>query len=123
MSLRVFYDISSLPAYLDSTVSAQVSSYDTTGGNDDGFSGRFSYIRKTRDGSLVLFDVTGGGVINRIWTPTPTEDTLDFFIDDTLRPAFSVAYPDLFSGRRYPFARSSVRKSAWRILLLHAYTV
>ena len=101
--LKVFYDIRSLPAYLDSTVSAQVSSYDTTGGNDDGFSGRFSYIRKTSEGSLILFDVTGGGVINRIWTPTPTEDTLDFFIDDTLRPAFSVAYPDLFSGRKYPF--------------------
>ncbi len=101
--LRLFYDISSLPMYLDGTVCAQVSSYDTTGGNDDGFSGRFSYLRKNSDGSLVLFDVTGGGVINRIWTPTPTEDTLDFFIDDTLKPAFSIAYPDLFSGKIYPF--------------------
>jgi hypothetical protein len=101
--LRVFYDISSLPAYLDSTVSGQVSSYDTTGGNDDGFSGRFSYLRKNSNGSLVLFDVTGGGVINRIWTPTPTEDTLDFFIDDTLKPSFSIVYPDLFSGKIYPF--------------------
>jgi len=42
-------------------------------------------------------------VINRIWTPTPTEDTLDFFIDDTLKPAFSVCYLDLFSGKKYPF--------------------
>lgn len=106
--LMALYDISSLPAYLDSTISAQVSSYDTTGGNDDGFSGRFSYLRKNIDGSLVLFDVRGGGVINRIWTPTPTEDTLDFFIDDTLRPAFSIAYPDLFSGRKYPFTEPLV---------------
>jgi D-arabinan exo alpha-(1,3)/(1,5)-arabinofuranosidase (non-reducing end) len=101
--LKVLYDVSYLPAYLDSTVSAQVSSYDTTGGNDDGFSGHFSYLRKNKDGSLVLFDIWGGGVINRIWTPTPTADTLDFFIDDTLKPAFSAAYKDLFSGNKYPF--------------------
>lgn len=101
--LKVFHDISSLPRYLDSTICAQVSSYDTTGGNDDGFSGRFSYLRKNKDGSLVIFDVRGGGVINRIWTPTPTGDTLDFFIDDTLKPSFSIAYPDLFSGKKYPF--------------------
>jgi hypothetical protein len=45
----------------------------------------------------------GPGVINRIWTPTPTRDTLDFFIDDTLKPVMSVCYMDLFSGTIYPF--------------------
>ncbi len=101
--LRVFYDISSLPSYLDSTISAQVSTYDTTWGNDDGFSGRFSFLRRNEDGSLIIFDIKGGGVINRIWTPTPGDDTLDFFIDDTLQPSFSVCYRDLFSGKKYPF--------------------
>jgi hypothetical protein len=101
--LRAFYDIGSLPNYRDNTICAQISSYDTTGGNDDGFSGRFSSLGKDRHGNLILFDVKGGGVINRIWTPTPNSDTLDFFIDDTLKPAFSICYTDLFSGKVYPF--------------------
>ena len=101
--LRAFYEIASLPEYLDSTFCAQVSSYDTTGNNDDGFSGTYSFLKRNADGSLVIFDRKGSGVINRIWTPTPTEDTLDFFIDDYSHPAFSVKYTDLFSGKKYPF--------------------
>jgi hypothetical protein len=101
--LKAFYDIASLPSYLDGTISAQQSTFDTTWGNDDGFSGNYSYIRKQSDGSLILFDMQGPGVINRIWTPTPTTDTLDFYIDDTLKPVLSVCYMDLFSGKVYPF--------------------
>ncbi len=81
----------------------QTSSYDRTGWNDDGFSGRFSFVRRNPDSSLVLFDEQGPGVINRIWTPTPTEDNLDFYIDDTTRPAFTIKYLDLFSGKVFPF--------------------
>jgi hypothetical protein len=81
----------------------QTSSYDTTGWNDDGFSGRFSFVRRNSDSSLVLFDALGPGVINRIWTPTPTEDSLDFYIDDTTQPAFTIQYKDLFSGKVFPF--------------------
>jgi hypothetical protein len=101
--LRAFYDISSLPEYFDGTLCAQVSSYDTTGNNDDGFSGTYSYLKRNEDGSLVIFNMKGSGVINRLWTPTPTEDTLDFFIDDDIHPSFSVCYMDLFSGKKYPF--------------------
>jgi hypothetical protein len=101
--LKVFYDISSLPEYMDSTICAQVSSYDTTWKNDDGFGGKYSFIRRNKDSSLVIFDVKGGGVINRIWTPTPTQDTLDFFIDNLLKPTLSICYTDLFTGKTYPF--------------------
>jgi hypothetical protein len=101
--LKTFYDISTLPAYLTNTVSAQVSTYDTTWKNNDGFSGAYSFVRRNADSSLVIFDVEGSGVINRIWTPTPTEDTLDFFIDSDNRPSFSVKYADLFSGKQFPF--------------------
>ncbi len=101
--LQHFYDVSSLPQYVSSTYDAEVSTYDRTGGNDDGFSGTYSFIRRNADSSLVVFDQRGPGVINRIWTPTPTEDTLDFYIDDTAKPAFSLYYKDLFSGKIYPF--------------------
>lgn len=101
--LRSFYDVSLLPQYADNVYVAQVSSYDTTGKNDDGFSGRYSFLRRNADSTLVIFDVKGSGVINRIWTPTPTEDLIDFYIDNDSIPTFSVKFIDLFSGKQYPF--------------------
>jgi len=101
--LRAFHDISLLPEFIDNSYCAQTSSWDTTGKNDDGFSGKYSFLRKNDDGSLVIFDVSGAGVINRIWTPTPNNDTLDFYIDNNSNPAFSISFIDLFSGKVYPF--------------------
>jgi len=101
--LKAFYNISELPSYRSNTYSAQVSTYDKTGGNNDGFNGTYSFVRKNADSTLVIFDVKGAGVINRIWTPTPTEDTLDFYIDDTTKPALTIKYKDLFSGKIFPF--------------------
>ncbi len=103
--LKQFYNIGELPAYRSNTYSAEVSSYDTTGGNNDGFGGEYSFIRRNADSSLVIFDVKGAGVINRIWTPTPTTDTLDFYIDDVKQPALSINYMDLFSGKVFPFVQ------------------
>jgi hypothetical protein len=102
-SLQNFYNFSELPFYQEGTIVAQTSSYDRTGGNDDGFSGTYSYLRKIPNGDLVIFDAVGPGLINRIWTPTPSVDSLIFFIDDTTHAAFSICYNDLFSGRQYPF--------------------
>lgn len=101
--LKQFCDVSSLPEYIPQSYVAEVSTYDRTGGNNDGFNGTYSFIRRNADSSLVIFDVKGTGVINRIWTPTPTDDTLAFYIDDTLKPSFTICYRDLFSGKIYPF--------------------
>ena len=101
--LASLYDVSLLPQYLDNTFSAQSSSYDTTGGNDDGFSGKYSFIRRNTDSSLVIFEAKGAGVINRIWTPTPSDDTLDIFLDAKEAPALSIQFSDLFSGKLAPF--------------------
>jgi len=101
--LKRLYDIGQLPQYVNGTHEWQKSSYDTTGGNDDGFSGRYSFIRKNPDGSLVVFEAKGKGVINRIWTPTPTDDVLDFYFDGKESPAFSIKFNDLFSGKVFPF--------------------
>ncbi|MCX3264115.1 glycoside hydrolase family 172 protein [Pedobacter agri] len=94
--------ISNLPKYTDAVVK-QFSSYDTTGNNDDGFSGKYSFVRKNPDSSLVIFEDKGAGVINRIWTPTPTNDTLDFYFDGSKKPSYSIKFSDLFSGKIYPF--------------------
>src|SRR5713226_5125349 len=78
------------------------SSYDRTGGNDDGFSGRYSFLRKEGDG-LVIAEMRGPGAITRIWTPTPTNDPMEFYFDDETKPRLVVPFIDLFSGKRPPF--------------------
>ncbi|MBR9998262.1 MAG: DUF2961 domain-containing protein [Cyclobacteriaceae bacterium] len=100
--LEYLYRLDLLPQYRDNTTVEQVSSYDTTGGNNDGFSGLYSYIRKEGD-KLIIADLQGPGVIERIWTPTPSEDTIQFYFDGETEPRISIRFIDLFSGKQYPF--------------------
>src|SRR3712207_1917507 len=61
--------LDTLPTFKRSTSVGSISSYDRTGGNDDGFSGKYSFVRKEGAG-LVIADLKGPGVVYRIWTPT-----------------------------------------------------
>ncbi|HNQ90607.1 MAG TPA: DUF2961 domain-containing protein [Verrucomicrobiota bacterium] len=96
-----------LPAYKSSIKVGAVSSYDRTGGNDDGFSGKYSFIRKEA-GGLVLADLKGPGVITRLWTPTPTDDPIEFLLDGEAEPRVSVGFRDLFLGKDPAFPRPLV---------------
>lgn len=96
-----------LPKFQEEMFARQVSSYDTTGGNDDGFSGKYSYLRE-ENGNQVIAELTGPGIIHRIWTPTPTEDTISFFFNGETEPRIELKFIDLFSGREFPFLRPVV---------------
>ena len=91
-----------LPRFKPSVKVASISSYDRTGGNDDGFSGKYSFVRKEGDG-LVIADLQGPGVIYRIWTPTPTDDPMEFYFDGETEPHVKIRYRDLFDGSKAPF--------------------
>lgn len=78
------------------------SSYDRSGGNDDGFSGKYSSLRKEGDG-LVIAELRGPGVLTRIWTPTPTTDPLEFYFDDESSPRLRLPFLELFGGKTPPF--------------------
>lgn len=84
-----------------------VSSYDRTGGNDDGFSGKYSFVRKEGD-DLVLADIEGPGCIYRIHTPTPTDDPLEFYFDGETRPRIATTFNKLYAGETAPFVRPLV---------------
>src|SRR5690606_4817347 len=99
--LNRLYTIGLLPDYMEGTVVKQISSYDRTGGNDDGFGGTYSFLREEPDGGLVIFDEKGQGVIERIWTPT--DDTVDFYLDGSAEPSISIRFRDLFNGSQKPF--------------------
>ncbi len=99
--LQNLADISRLPLYPSGEIE-QISSYDRTGGNDDGFSGKYSFIREEA-GGLVIAELKGPGVINRIWTPTPSEDHIEFYFDGEKTPRISIPFIELFTGNSYPF--------------------
>ena len=101
--LEQLSELKFMPHYRQNTIVGMESSYDTTGGNDDGFSGKYSYLRKESENRLVIADLKGPGVIQRIWTPTPTEDTIQFYFDDEEKPRISIRFIDLFSANVFPF--------------------
>jgi hypothetical protein len=100
-----------LPRLRTSVKVGLVSSYDRTGGNDDGFSGKFSFIRK-EPGGLVLADLEGPGMITRIHTPTPTDDVIEFYFDGEPAPRIGLKLTELFSGTRAPFLAPLVMTGA-----------
>ncbi len=98
--IEELYRLDRLPMFKESIKVASVSSYDRSGGNNDGFDGEFSYIRKEEDG-LVIADLQGPGVIYRIWTPTPSDDLMEFYFDGEKTPRIQVKFRELFLGN-YP---------------------
>lgn len=105
--IQELYRLDRLAVLRESTHVASISSYDRTGGNNDGFGGQYSFVRKEKDG-LVLADLEGPGVIYRIWTPTPTDDMLEFYFDGQDQPTIQVKFRDLFLGKHPAFPRPLV---------------
>jgi len=102
VGLEDLYRLDRLPAFKTSIKVASISSYDRTGGNDDGFSGKYSFVRKEPEG-LILADLKGPGVIYRFATPTPTDDVIEFLFDGEASPRLSLKFRDLFLGKHPGF--------------------
>ncbi len=96
------YNLQKLARFRDFIKVGSFSSYDRTGGNDDGFSGKYSYLRKV-DGALVIAEINGPGVITRIHTPSPTDDPIEFVFDGESKPRLVLPFRELFSGKHAPF--------------------
>ncbi len=91
-----------LPQLRDTVEVGAITSYDRTGGNDDGFSGKYSFVRQEGDG-LVIAELAGPGVITRIATPTPTDDPIEFYFDGETVPRVRLKFRELFDGTHAPF--------------------
>lgn len=101
-SIQNLYKIENLPRMRSFVKVGSFSSYDRTGGNDDGFSGKYSFIRK-EDDALVIAELDGPGVITRIWTATPNDSPLELFFDREKSPRFVAPFRQLFQGDHAPF--------------------
>jgi len=61
-------DIASYPVLRNGSIYEMESSYDRSGGNDDGFKGTYS-ILCNENGNSVISETEGAGMITRIWFP------------------------------------------------------
>lgn len=105
--IEELYRLDQMAMFRESVEVGSISSYDRTGGNNDGFEGTYSFVRK-EEGGLVLADLKGPGVIYRIWTPTPTDDVMEFYFDGEDEPRITVGFRDLFLGEHPAFERPLV---------------
>ncbi len=107
IGIAELHRIDRMPMFKKSIAIGAVTSYDRTEGNDDGFSGKYSFVRKEGD-NLVLADLKGPGCVYRIHTPTPTDDPLEFYFDGESKPRITTTFNQLYSGKTSPFLRPLV---------------
>ncbi len=105
IGLQSISDFSGLPLLPNEEWFHSVSSQDVTGGNDDGFSGAFSYLYR-ENGRWVLLDTRGPGCVTLIrvihhdrWNGTLWIRTRKQGREST----DTLPFRDLFSGQRSPF--------------------
>jgi len=90
------------------------SSYDRTGGNDDGFSGKYSKLR-VEDGNSVLAEMEGPGCIQRMHFAHSEygkpgllnlkNEHIRVYLDGEGKPALDVPLEDIFYGKHEGFPR------------------
>ena len=86
------------------------SSFDRTGGNDDGFAGTYSALYVEANGENVLFDAEGPGILDTLWFTGPDEGgagfdagVVRFYLDGEDAPRVEISSSALFSGAQPPF--------------------
>jgi len=106
--IEKFYRLEQLPRLLPGETCKMFSSYDRSGGNDDGFAGTYSKLR-VENGNSVLAEMTGAGCIERIHLPHSiyTEpgllgrkgEHIRIYLDGSTTPALDVPLEDIFRGK------------------------
>jgi hypothetical protein len=65
-------------------------------------------IERYADGSVLMADIKGPGVINRIWSALAEKGHVKIFIDGSETPTVDLPFEDYFSGKIAPFNRSAL---------------
>ena len=112
--LEDLYNLQNLPRLRPGVICKMFSSYDRTGGNNDGFNGTYSKIR-LEDGCSVLAEMSGPGVIQRIWFTHSLhkkdgllelkQEHIKIYVDGSDTPALDVPLEDLFNGKLPQFPK------------------
>lgn len=85
-------------------------SFDRSGGNEDGFGGTYSVRYVDADGQNVIFDERGPGVLRTLWFTSAVDGAsplglgpVRFWFDDEPRPRLEIDADALFAGATAPF--------------------
>ncbi|HVU51589.1 MAG TPA: DUF2961 domain-containing protein [Polyangia bacterium] len=85
--------------------SREFSSFDRTGGNDDGFAGTYSALYVDAKGEQVIFDALGPGRLDTLWFTSSVSGTaplgigrVRFYLDGAATPAATADADQLFAG-------------------------
>jgi hypothetical protein len=85
--------------------SREFSSFDRTGGNDDGFAGTYSALYVDANGEQVIFDAFGPGRLDTLWFTSSVSGTaplgigrIRFYLDGASTPAATADADQLFTG-------------------------
>ncbi|MBN1591361.1 MAG: DUF2961 domain-containing protein [Pirellulales bacterium] len=107
-AIEPLYRLELLPRLRSADSCKMFSSYDRTGGNDDGFKGTYSKLR-VEDGNAVVAEMTGAGCIQRIHLPHSIYskpgllgrkgEHIRIYLDGNEKPALDVPLEDIFRGK------------------------
>lgn len=116
-SIDELYQIENLPQLRLGTTCKMFSSYDRTGGNDDGFTGTYSKLRE-ENGNSVIAEMQGAGCIQRIWFThsvmnqdgllNRASEHIMIYLDGKEKPVLDVPLEKLFSGELEQFPKPLV---------------
>jgi hypothetical protein len=119
-AIEELYRLELLPKLRAGETCKMFSTYDRTGGNDDGFAGTYSKLR-VEDGNSVLAEMDGPGCIQRVWFThseygTPgllglKKEHIKVYLDGDSKPALDVPLEAIFSGKLEGFPKPLVGES------------
>ena len=116
--IKKLYQLEQLPRLMPrGTTTKMFSSYDRSGGNDDGFKGTYSKLR-VEDGNSVVAEMDGAGCIQRIFLPHSSYskpgllgrkgEHVRIYLDGNKEPALDVPLEDIFKGKADGFPKPLV---------------
>ncbi|MDO9254303.1 MAG: DUF2961 domain-containing protein [Bacteroidales bacterium] len=99
-----FYENLELLPYIDLNTKVHYeSSFDRTGGNDDGFTGAHSALYVDENGEHVLFDQEGPGCVYSFYFTGNIDARLKFYFDGEKTPRIDYPVEQYFTGEKEPF--------------------
>ncbi|MBD3287816.1 DUF2961 domain-containing protein [candidate division KSB1 bacterium] len=101
-----FENLSDLPYLYQDIRAIYLTSYDRSGGNDDGFHGTYSEIYRDENGEHVIFDEEGSGCVYGVYFTHPANFTLGrlkFYFHNEKALRIDVDADSFFARRYAPF--------------------
>ncbi len=115
VGLEFYRDLEALPYIYPNIESYYLSSYDRTGGNDDGFRGTYSQLYVDSKGEHVIFEEDGPGCVYNLWFTGSGRNLhwgkIRFYFDGEEKPRIEYEAKEFFSGQHPPFTYPLVTHS------------